>query len=79
MYTYDVGTACMPSGDSSPWLGMNPGHMRVQTGHGDESLDSVYGVPTPMWATGSTDALHAIGARFISPLAVRKPTSVPGF
>jgi hypothetical protein len=41
-----VGTAFMPSGDSSPCIKMNSGNKRVETVHGDESLDGINAVPT---------------------------------
>jgi len=36
----------MPSGDSSPCIKMNSGNKRVETVHGDESLDGINAVPT---------------------------------
>jgi|GEM_PF-3242883 hypothetical protein len=38
----------MASSDSSPWLGMNPGHTVIEAWHGDESLDGINPVPTPI-------------------------------
>jgi|GEM_PF-2545489 hypothetical protein len=64
----------MPSGDSSPWLGMNPGHKLVEAVHGDESPDGINAVPTlvgynqPLWI--STEPLPVVidnGARGLPP------------
>jgi hypothetical protein len=41
-----VGTAFMPSGDSSPCTTMNSGSKRAETVHGDESPDGINWVPT---------------------------------
>ncbi len=43
---FSVGTRFIASGDSSPWLEMNPGHPRVDRVHGDKSPDGIHAVPT---------------------------------
>ncbi len=43
-----VGTACMPSGNSSPCITMNSGSKRAEAVHGDESPDAINRVPTNM-------------------------------
>jgi hypothetical protein len=45
---FSVGTAFMPSSDSSQHIKMNPGSKRVQIIHGDESPDAINRVPTGM-------------------------------
>src|SRR5450755_226216 len=45
---FTVGTAFMPSSDSSQHITMNPGGRRVEAVHGDESPDAINRVPTRM-------------------------------
>ena len=46
---FTVGTAFMPSSDSSQHITMNPGGRHVEAVHGDESPDAINRVPTRMW------------------------------
>ena len=43
---FSVGTAFMPSGDSSPCTSMKTGITCIDTVHGDESPDAINRVPT---------------------------------